>query len=252
MRQWQGWQGLTVTSEAGSGRASALLSTPLDGAARRRQGGRRTSEWASGGGGVLSGGPYGSPGRSNRQQRPFEATMHKARSVLEPSQNQASLLHVAAQLYACPHGICVADAFRIRLSQHRTFALDWQGAGRPREARKVHFGLAQPSPGAVCALGSAVGMSQTLQQSCTHHGPELLVSGAYCRGCEALCPCEQSGVSWRAIRYHQSTRPRAAHTRALSSVGRAADRATRRGEVIFRSGKTVQERLENHAYVFVL
>ena len=97
------------------GRFRSGLDPPLDGAARRRQGGRRTSEWASGGGGALSGGPYGSPGRSNRQRRPSEATMHKARSVLEPSQNQASLLHVAAQLYACPHVICVADAFRISL-----------------------------------------------------------------------------------------------------------------------------------------
>ena len=136
------------------GRFRSGLDTHLDGAARRRQGGRRTSEWASGSGGALSCGPYGSPGRWNRQRRPSEATMHKARSVLEPSQNQASLLHVAAQLYACPHVICVADAFCISLLQHRTFAPDWQGAGRQREARKVHFGLAQPSPGAVCAPGS--------------------------------------------------------------------------------------------------
>ena len=68
------------------------LGPPLNGAARQRQGGRRTSEWASGGGGVWSGGPYGSPGRSNWQRRPSEATIHKVRSVLEPSQNQAFLL----------------------------------------------------------------------------------------------------------------------------------------------------------------
>ena len=184
IRRWPGVQGLTATSEAGSGRASALLSTGLRDSGKagvgRRNGPRAVAVCCLAVRTGRQAGRTGSGGLPRRRYTRYARFSNQARirpfcCTLPHSSTRVCMEYVSL--------MPSVSAFRSTRHLHLT------GRALGDRRRRARYTLVWPtlSRCGVCAR----------QLGCL--SPELLVSGAYCRGWEALCLCECGhGVSVRA------------------------------------------------------